>query len=245
MMSRNTGAAHLPVTPRRSGLRSGGVEGGNRDARLGRPFGQDRAVPLPPASYLYPRISPDGRLMAVEIEGPSHDFYFYDFARTVFSKVSTDGMSHDPVWSRTASVAPSGPGSRRHDDVADAGRSKCAPRHDWIQRTSVRVPVCSRPMESFSRLIRRIAQTRDDVWSCRSAASRSPLPWRSRDSGRVRQILAGRTLDRGLVSSRAGRRSRCRLSPGLDRSCRFPTPGAPTRCGVGRAESSTTAEATR
>jgi Tol biopolymer transport system component len=35
----------------------------------------------------------------VEIEGPNHDFYFYDFARTVLSKVTTDGLSHDPVWS--------------------------------------------------------------------------------------------------------------------------------------------------
>ena len=66
-----------------------------------RPRGDDTAetLPLPPASYLYPRISPDGRTMAVEIEGPNHDFYFYDFARTVLSKVTTDGLSHDPVWS--------------------------------------------------------------------------------------------------------------------------------------------------
>jgi serine/threonine-protein kinase len=37
--------------------------------------------------------------MAVEIEGPNHDFYVYDFTRTVLSKVTTDGLSHNPVWS--------------------------------------------------------------------------------------------------------------------------------------------------
>ena len=68
--------------------------------------GKAEPLPLPPASYLYPRISPDGRSLAVEIEGPNHDFYVYDFARTVLSKVTTDGMSHDPVWTPDGSDWP-------------------------------------------------------------------------------------------------------------------------------------------
>jgi serine/threonine-protein kinase len=60
--------------------------------------GKAEPLPLPPASYLYPRISPDGQFLAVEIEGPNHDFYVYDFARAVLSKMTTDGLSHDPVW---------------------------------------------------------------------------------------------------------------------------------------------------
>jgi Tol biopolymer transport system component len=47
---------------------------------------------------LYPRLSPDGRYLAVEIEGPNHDFYVYDFARSVLTKMTTDGQNHDPVW---------------------------------------------------------------------------------------------------------------------------------------------------
>jgi serine/threonine-protein kinase len=54
---------------------------------------------LPARSYLHPRISPDGRQLAIEIEGPNHDFYVYDFARGVLSKLTTDGESHWPVWS--------------------------------------------------------------------------------------------------------------------------------------------------
>jgi len=61
--------------------------------------GKAEPLPLPPHSYLHPRISPDMRQLAVEIEGPNHDFYTYDFARGVLSKMTTDGVSHWPVWS--------------------------------------------------------------------------------------------------------------------------------------------------
>jgi len=61
--------------------------------------GKAEPLPLPPRSYLHPRLSPDMRQLAVEVEGPSHDFYLYDFARGVLSKMTTDGVSHWPVWS--------------------------------------------------------------------------------------------------------------------------------------------------
>ena len=100
MMSGNTGAAHFSLSERGDlAYVPGASDGGNRTLVWVDRSGNTEAVPLPPASYLYPRISPDGRSLAVEIEGPNHDFYFYDFARTVLSKVTTDGMSHDPVWS--------------------------------------------------------------------------------------------------------------------------------------------------
>ena len=100
MMSRNTGAAHYAVSTRGDlAYVPGGVEGGSRTLVWVDRSGNAEVLPLPPASYLYPRISPDGRTLAVEIEGPNHDFYFYDFDRGVLSKVSTDGMSHNPVWS--------------------------------------------------------------------------------------------------------------------------------------------------
>ena len=61
--------------------------------------GKAEPLPLPPRSYLHPRLSPDMRQLAIEIEGPNHDFYIYDFARGVLSKITTDGVSHWPVWS--------------------------------------------------------------------------------------------------------------------------------------------------
>ena len=99
-MSTNTGAASFALS-RRGDLVyvPGSVEGGRRTLVWVDRTGREDPLPLPPASYLYPRISPDGRSLAVEIEGPNHDFYVYDFARGVMSKMTTDGQSHDPVWS--------------------------------------------------------------------------------------------------------------------------------------------------
>jgi Tol biopolymer transport system component len=61
--------------------------------------GKETPLPLPPRSYLYPHLSPDGKQLAVEVEGPSHDFFVYDFARSVLTKMTHDGLSHAPVWS--------------------------------------------------------------------------------------------------------------------------------------------------
>lgn len=100
MMSRNTGAAHFALSKRGDlAYVPGPAEGGRRTLVWVDRSGNVDPLPLPPASYLYPRISPDGRTLAVEIEGPNHDFYFYDLERAVLSKVTTDGLSHDPVWS--------------------------------------------------------------------------------------------------------------------------------------------------
>jgi serine/threonine-protein kinase len=100
MMSRNTGAAHYALSKRGDlAYVPGTAEGGRRTLVWVDRNGKPEPLPLPPASYLYPRISPDQKRLAVEIEGPNHDFYLYDFARTVLSKVTTDGLSHDPVWS--------------------------------------------------------------------------------------------------------------------------------------------------
>jgi hypothetical protein len=83
MMSRNTGAADYAVSKRGDLAYVPGVaEGGRRTLVWVDRSGKAVPLPLPPASYLYPRIAPDGRTLAVEIEGPNHDFYFYDFQPT-------------------------------------------------------------------------------------------------------------------------------------------------------------------
>jgi eukaryotic-like serine/threonine-protein kinase len=76
----------------------GPVDGGER-----LPFWVDRKgagtpFPLPPRSYLHPRLSPDDRQLAMEVEGPIHDSYFYDISRGALSRFSFDGSTHWPVW---------------------------------------------------------------------------------------------------------------------------------------------------
>jgi eukaryotic-like serine/threonine-protein kinase len=61
--------------------------------------GQSEPLPLPPRSYLHPRIAPDGKRLAIEIEGTSHNVYVYDFASSVLTNITTDGISHWPIWS--------------------------------------------------------------------------------------------------------------------------------------------------
>jgi Tol biopolymer transport system component len=60
--------------------------------------GKAGPLPLPPRCYLHPSISPDGRQLAIEIEGPTHDFWTYDFGRGTLTKISLDGVSHWPLW---------------------------------------------------------------------------------------------------------------------------------------------------
>ena len=99
LMSSNTGAAQFSLS-RHGDLAyvPGSAEGARRTLMWVDRSGKTEPLPLPPAAYLYPRLSPDGRYLAVEIEGPNHDFYIYDFTRSVLTKMTTDGQSHDPVW---------------------------------------------------------------------------------------------------------------------------------------------------
>lgn len=61
--------------------------------------GKEESLPLPPRSYLHPRISPDGRQVVIEVEGPNHDVFVYELARSILTKVTFDGSSHSPLWS--------------------------------------------------------------------------------------------------------------------------------------------------
>jgi Tol biopolymer transport system component len=100
LMSRNTGVANFDIAA--SGDLAyipGKAEGGARTLVWVDRSGQVEKVPLPPRSYLHPRISPDGLKVAVEIEGSHHDIYVYDFQSGVLSNITTDGVSHWPVWS--------------------------------------------------------------------------------------------------------------------------------------------------
>jgi serine/threonine-protein kinase len=100
LMSRNTGQANFDVADTGDLVFvPGQAEGGARSLVWVDREGKAERVPLPTQSYLHPRLSPDGHKLAIEIEGSSHDIYVYDFATGVLSNISTDGISHWPVWS--------------------------------------------------------------------------------------------------------------------------------------------------
>jgi serine/threonine-protein kinase len=98
-MSTNTGAAHFDVS--RAGALAylaGKAEGGERTLVWVDRQGKATPLPLPPRSYVFPRVSPDGKQIAFEVEGVNHDLYAYDPDREVTTKMTTDGLSHAPVW---------------------------------------------------------------------------------------------------------------------------------------------------
>ncbi len=100
LMSRNTGVANFDIAASGDLAYIPGIaEGGARTLVWVDRSGQSDKVPLPPRSYLHPRISPDGRKLAVEIEGSHHDIYLYDFTNSVLSNITNDGVSHWPIWS--------------------------------------------------------------------------------------------------------------------------------------------------
>jgi eukaryotic-like serine/threonine-protein kinase len=100
LMSRNTGVANFDVSVNGDlAYLPGRAEGGARSLVWVNRDGTAEKLPLPPRSYLRPRISPDSHKLAIEIEGSNHDIYVYDFASEVLSNITTNGVSHWPVWS--------------------------------------------------------------------------------------------------------------------------------------------------
>jgi serine/threonine-protein kinase len=100
LMSTSIGTAYYDISPAGDlAYAVGPVENGGRSLQWVDRKGKATQLPLPPRPYLNQRISPDGKLVAFEVEGPNHDFYMYDPARGVTTRMTTDGLSHGPIWS--------------------------------------------------------------------------------------------------------------------------------------------------
>jgi WD40-like Beta Propeller Repeat len=83
LMSRNTGVANYDVSTSGDLVYVPGLcDGGARTLVWVDRNGKPEPVPLAAKSYLHPRLSPDDRRLAIEIEGPSHDLHVYDFDRS-------------------------------------------------------------------------------------------------------------------------------------------------------------------
>ena len=61
--------------------------------------GKETPLPAPARLYARPRLSPDGRRIAVMVaDGDSTDIWIYDLASEVLSQLTFDGKSTAPVW---------------------------------------------------------------------------------------------------------------------------------------------------
>ncbi len=61
--------------------------------------GTEQDVPAPPNSYTYPRLSPDGRRLAVTIRDPSAQTWVYDFSQATLTRLTFNGTENEvAVW---------------------------------------------------------------------------------------------------------------------------------------------------
>jgi serine/threonine-protein kinase len=61
--------------------------------------GREESLGVPPREYLYPRISPDGTRVALDIRDQSNDIWMWDLARKTLTRVTTHpGLDRFPLW---------------------------------------------------------------------------------------------------------------------------------------------------
>ena len=61
--------------------------------------GREEAIPAPPRAYLYPRISPDGAQVALDVREQENDIWIWSLARSTLTRLTFDpGMDRYPVW---------------------------------------------------------------------------------------------------------------------------------------------------
>ena len=61
--------------------------------------GREEIIPADKRGYIYPRISPDGKRLALDVEDDNRDIWVWDFSRQLMTRVTTDpGRDVEPVW---------------------------------------------------------------------------------------------------------------------------------------------------
>jgi len=60
--------------------------------------GQMERLPAPPGAYTDPEIAPDGRSVALSIQGAMQSLWIYDFTRATLTTLPASGSSQAPVW---------------------------------------------------------------------------------------------------------------------------------------------------
>jgi len=60
--------------------------------------GKVEPLPAPPRPYDSPRISPDGRQVAVMVDGPTISIWVYNLDRGTSTRLATEGSSQYPIW---------------------------------------------------------------------------------------------------------------------------------------------------
>lgn len=61
--------------------------------------GREDAINVPPRAYTYARLSPDGKLVALDSRDEQNDIWIWDLARETLQRLTNDpGFNRGPVW---------------------------------------------------------------------------------------------------------------------------------------------------
>jgi len=60
--------------------------------------GEEQPLEAPPRNYLNPRISPDGKQVAVVVQGANDDVWIYDIPRQTSTRLTSQARSLNPIW---------------------------------------------------------------------------------------------------------------------------------------------------
>lgn len=61
--------------------------------------GREEALPVEPRAYVYPRMSPDGSRLALDIQDENRDIWVWDFSRRTLTRVTTHpARDVEPLW---------------------------------------------------------------------------------------------------------------------------------------------------
>ena len=96
-----TGAAHFSVADNGSLVYIPGSTGAGAQRQLVWVDRQGREEPLaaPPRAYTHPRLSPDGRQVALSVNDQENDIWIWDLAREILRRLTFDpGIDRYPVW---------------------------------------------------------------------------------------------------------------------------------------------------
>ena len=98
----NTATAHYEISDRGTLVYVTGVAGGEirRTLVWVDRTGQEEVIPAPPRGYQYPRISPDGTRVALDIRDQEGDIWIWDLMRQTLARLTFDPSGDNyPVWS--------------------------------------------------------------------------------------------------------------------------------------------------
>jgi len=126
--------------------------------------GTEQALPVAPHEYDWPRLSPDGKRVAVEVEGQT---WIYDIARDTLTRLTFTGTQNDgPLWTPDATHIVNrsnreGTPSSLFWEMADgSGGSKRLSTADQVAD----LPLSVSPDGQFVAFIRTDLKTLRDIW---------------------------------------------------------------------------------